>query len=226
MILNVENDLDLEEIKIALKIDTDDDDIEVKRAVMAATAYIKGAIGSGKPSFYLQKNETMELINLSIIMFSDHYYKSRSATIESVTANGTLREYDLGFTSIILQLKGKYALFEENDTDAVSRTGKLKHRVSFKRRNGFEIGVNGIKIPKYEQVTKSWFAYKQKFISEIKSEDEAYVDTIDIIIRQQQKEVIRMDYIAEINNKEYNIIKMNPDLTDRDFMLLILKAVN
>lgn len=115
MILNVKSDL--EEIKIALKIDTDDDDIEVKRAVMAAIAYIKGAIGSDKPSFYLQENETIELINLSIIMLADHYYKSRSATVESMTANGTLREYDLGFTSIILQLKGKYALFEESEVN-------------------------------------------------------------------------------------------------------------
>lgn len=115
MILDVKSDL--EEIKIALKIDTDDDDIEVKRSAMAARAYIKGAIGNDKPSFYLQDNETIELINLSIIMLTDHYYKSRSATVESLTANGTLREYDLGFTSIILQLKGKYALFEESETN-------------------------------------------------------------------------------------------------------------
>ncbi|MCH4175893.1 MAG: head-tail connector protein [Streptococcaceae bacterium] len=101
---------DLEEIKTALKID-DDDDVEAKRASLAAVSYVKGAIGNDKPSFYTQKDT--ELLNLAIIMLADHYYKARSATIESNTMSGTLREYDLGFTSIILQLKGKYLLFKE-----------------------------------------------------------------------------------------------------------------
>ncbi|HBM8873354.1 TPA: phage gp6-like head-tail connector protein, partial [Enterococcus faecium] len=38
--------MDLGEIKNALKIDTDDDDVEVSRAAQAAIAYIRGAIGN------------------------------------------------------------------------------------------------------------------------------------------------------------------------------------
>lgn len=104
---------DLEELKTALKIEFEDDDKEVKRACIAAIAYIKGAIGRDKPSFYMQDNEISELINLAVIMLADHYYQARSATVESTTANGTLREYDLGFTSILLQLKAEYLVYKE-----------------------------------------------------------------------------------------------------------------
>lgn len=116
MILDPKTDLD--EIKNALKIDTDEDDVEVSRAAQAAVAYVKGAIGNDKPSFYTQESDTVDLINLAILQLADHYYKARSATVESSTVNGSLREYDLGFTSLILQLKASYLLFEEVPTDA------------------------------------------------------------------------------------------------------------
>ena len=102
--------MDLDEIKNALKIDTDDDDVEVSRAAQAAIAYIKGAIGNDKPSFYTQESDTVDLINLAILQLADHYYKALSATV-----SGNLREYDLGFTSLILQLKASYLLFVEEE---------------------------------------------------------------------------------------------------------------
>ena len=102
--------MDLDEIKNALKIDTDDDDVEVSRAAQAAIAYIKGAIGNDKPSFYTQESDTVDLINLAILQLADHYYTARSATV-----SGNLREYDLGFTSLILQLKASYLLFVEEE---------------------------------------------------------------------------------------------------------------
>ncbi|HIA3653992.1 TPA: head-tail connector protein [Enterococcus faecium] len=108
MILDPKTDLD--EIKNALKIDTDDDDVEVSRAAQAAIAYIRGAIGNDKPSFYTQESNTVDLINLAILQLADHYYKARSATV-----SGNLREYDLGFTSLILQLKASYLLFVEEE---------------------------------------------------------------------------------------------------------------
>lgn len=108
---------DLEEIMEEMRIDSDDK-TGVKRAVIAATGYIKGAIGKDKPSFYTQKDtETDELLNVALIMLSDHYYTTRSATVESANVSGTLREVDLGFTSIILQLKAAYLSFEEGDVD-------------------------------------------------------------------------------------------------------------
>lgn len=53
MILDPKTDLD--EIKNALKIDTDDDDVEVSRAAQAAIAYIRGAIGMISPLFISKK---------------------------------------------------------------------------------------------------------------------------------------------------------------------------
>lgn len=108
---------DLEEIMEEMRIDSDDEQ-GVKRAVMAATGYIKGAIGFDKPSFYTQKGtETDELLNVALIMQADHYYNTRSSTVESANATGSLREVDLGFTSIILQLKARYLSFEEGEPD-------------------------------------------------------------------------------------------------------------
>lgn len=106
---------DLEEIKIAMKIDTDDDDKEVIRAFTTAIGTIKGALGRDKPSFYVQENEIVELLNTAAIMLADHYYKARSATIESSNMNGTLREFDLGYTSLISLLKAEYKVFKEGD---------------------------------------------------------------------------------------------------------------
>lgn len=87
MILDPKTDLD--EIKNALKIDTDDDDVEVSRAAQAAIAYIRGAIGNDKPSFYTQESDTVDLINLAILQLADHYYKARSATV-SGTCESTI----------------------------------------------------------------------------------------------------------------------------------------
>ncbi|MEX1550442.1 head-tail connector protein [Enterococcus sp. C50] len=104
---------DLEEIKTALREDFSDDVLGIKRATMAAIAYTKGAIGNDKPSFYSQKNEIDDLLNLAILLLADHYYHAGSATIESQTQSGSLREYDLGFNSILLQLKASYLVFKE-----------------------------------------------------------------------------------------------------------------
>lgn len=116
MILDPLEEKDLEKIKTAIREDSDDD-FGVQRAALAAVAYIKGAIGRDKPSFYQQNSEHINLINLSIMLLTDHYYRAGAATVESQNINGTLREYDLGFTSIILQLKAAYLQFEEGESD-------------------------------------------------------------------------------------------------------------
>lgn len=112
--LDVSKNDDLETIKGFLKLDYNDDDIEIKRAWVAALSYLKGAIGNGKPSFYNGENiELDEQLNLAVLMLTDHYYNARSATIESNNANGTLRKFDYGLESLLLQLKGKYLVFKE-----------------------------------------------------------------------------------------------------------------
>lgn len=117
MILDPKNEQDLEEIKKALREDFSDDNNGIKRSAAAAIAYIKGAIGQDKPSFYTQDNEIMDLLNLGILLLTDHYYHAGSATIESSGQNGALREYDLGFNSLLLQLKAEYLAFEEGNAD-------------------------------------------------------------------------------------------------------------
>ena len=108
---------------------------------------------------------------------------------------------------------------------AVSRTGKLTKRATFKKKRGFTTGPNGTKIPKYVEVMKSWFAYKQKYLSEVKAETSAYKSTVNIVIRQKQKESIKPDWIVTIDGLDYNIVEINPDVEKEEFMILILKAV-
>ncbi|EGP4841526.1 phage gp6-like head-tail connector protein [Enterococcus faecium] len=116
MILDPKNEQDLEEIKEAIREDFSDDNAGVKRSAAAAIAYIKGAIGQDKPSFYETDNDYTDLLNLSILLLTDHYYHARSATIETANATGGLREYDLGFNSLILQLKASYKVFKEGES--------------------------------------------------------------------------------------------------------------
>lgn len=109
---------------------------------------------------------------------------------------------------------------------AISRTGKLNKRATFKVKDGYEIGLNGMKVPKYIDKFTCWFAFRQKYINEIKVENTAYEDTTDIIIRQKQKEEVQPDWIVTIKNKDYDIVKINPDVEDEEFMVIVLKAVN
>lgn len=125
MILDPKKVEDLSKIKTAIREDySDDDDLGITRAAMAAIAYIKGGIGRDKPSFYAQDGEINDLIDLAIMLLTDHYYHAGSATIESSTATGTLREYDLGFTSIMLQLKAEYLIFKEREGDGDQPNGQ------------------------------------------------------------------------------------------------------
>lgn len=110
MILNPEFATDLEEIKKAMREDFSEDDTGIRRAANAAIFYIKGAVGVDKSSFYAQDGAVDELINLAILLLADHYYHARSATVES---SEKLQEYDLGFRTIILQIKAHYLAFEE-----------------------------------------------------------------------------------------------------------------
>lgn len=107
----------------------------------------------------------------------------------------------------------------------VSRTGKLTKRIIFKKKEGYVKGPNGTKVPSYIEVIRPWFAYKQKFLSEVKAETTVYKNTINIIIRQKQKEELRPDWIGVIKGVEYSIVEMNPDVEDEEFMLIVLKAV-
>lgn len=108
---------------------------------------------------------------------------------------------------------------------SVTRTGKLTKKISFKKKDGYIKGPNGTKVPKYTEAIKPWFAYKKKYLSEVKSESTVYKNTINIVIRQKQKEDVQTDWIGVIKGVEYNIVEMNPDIEDEEYMLLVLKVV-
>lgn len=98
-------DVDISNIKQALRIDTDADDELLKALYLAASDYIKGAIGDEIEGFY----DNNPRFNLAVLMLTDHYYKTRSATSEK-----TLQEVPFGVTSLILALKGEYYVLQDN----------------------------------------------------------------------------------------------------------------
>lgn len=112
--LNPNDSTDLEKAKISLRIDYSDDDQLIKSCMVAAIGYLKGAIGKDKPSFYLQDdNELAEKLNMALLMLTDHYFQLRTVEVE-----GSAREPHFGITSILLQLKGDYLLYQEVVPDA------------------------------------------------------------------------------------------------------------
>lgn len=92
----------LENIKLSLRIDGDDDDTLIKLCAESSFAYLKNAIGPDE-DFY--KNNSQ--VELAIVMLTDHYYRVRSATQDG---KGAI-EPSLGIQSLILQLKPSYSQF-------------------------------------------------------------------------------------------------------------------
>lgn len=107
---------------------------------------------------------------------------------------------------------------------AVSRTGKLNHRLIFKYQDGVINGPNGQKIPNMVDSKPVWFAYKQKFIDSIKSDiGTIFEDSITIVIRQEQRLMPQNDFKVVIKNMEYDILKINPDVEQDQFLVLFIK---
>lgn len=110
---------------------------------------------------------------------------------------------------------------------AISRTGKLNKRLTFEQRNGHTAGVNGQQVPKWESVFSCWFANKQKFVKELKNEiGTVFENTRTIVIRQKQKQEVQSDWRIVINNQNFEIMEVNPDIENDDFQVLIIKKVD
>lgn len=109
---------------------------------------------------------------------------------------------------------------------AISRIGKLTKRLTFLKKEKVGHGVNG--TDKFEWVPKfkCWFAFKQKIINQIVEEDGGVLeDTQTVIIRQRQKQIPQLDWRVRINEKDYDIVKINPDIDPSGFMIIFIKAV-
>lgn len=89
----------LDALKLALRIDTSDDDTLLTLFMNTASDYIKGAIGNKVAGFYDNNNK----FDTAVILLTDHYYKTRSATDEV-----DLKKIPYGVDTLILQMKGDY----------------------------------------------------------------------------------------------------------------------
>ncbi|MDD9139142.1 phage gp6-like head-tail connector protein [Fructobacillus sp. CRL 2054] len=106
----------IDDLKLSLRVDTNADDTLLHGYAIAAENYIKNAVGNDKPAFYQQDN-VVELIRVAVIAQASAYYSYR-------TALSLVQSYpiELAVDSIVSQLQGEYARFEEENTDANKST--------------------------------------------------------------------------------------------------------
>lgn len=87
-------------------------------------------------------------------------------------------------------------------------------------------GFNGQPKTSYEEVLSCWFSYKFQSLRERKDDIGNKLETTtDIYIRQQQKEAILNNFVAEIGGTKYEIIAIAPDRTYKSYMAISLKEV-
>lgn len=108
----------------------------------------------------------------------------------------------------------------------ISRTGKLNKRLEFLVKKKVGVGPNETDKFDYVPEFKTWFAYKQKLISQIVEENGGTLeDTQTIIVRQAQKKSPQLDWRVRINGDDYDIVKLNPDIESDGFLIIFIKAV-
>ncbi|EPY9145597.1 phage head closure protein [Listeria monocytogenes] len=98
-------------------------------------------------------------------------------------------------------------------------------RVTFNKKVTTK-GNNGQPKILLQEVLSCWFSYKFQSLRERKDDiGNKLEDTTDIYIRQQQKEAILNNYVAEIGGTKYEIIAIAPDRTYKTYMAISLKEV-
>ncbi|MBC1615311.1 phage head closure protein [Listeria booriae] len=107
----------------------------------------------------------------------------------------------------------------------ISRTGKLNKRLIFQEMKKRKSPVSGQTINEPADKFSCWFGYRKKYLQEVKGDvGTIFESTNTIIIRQKQKEEIQSDWIIKINNKAFDIVSINPDTEDEEFLVLIIRA--
>ena len=108
----------------------------------------------------------------------------------------------------------------------LSRTGKLNKRFVFKEKGNAKTGINGQKEFEWPEKSTVWGNVQQKMISQIENEVGGELeDSVTVVIRQNQPIEPQLDWRIEIGGRDYEILKINPDVKPRGFMVLIVKAV-
>lgn len=77
------------------------------------------------------------------------------------------------------------------------------------------------------EVGSCWAKIRTQFIKDIKEfAGTIYEDTIEIVIRQYQNFDIKNNLEIRWKGKSYNIVKINPDTTAKEYMVLLVKKTN
>lgn len=95
----------LDNLKISLRVDSTSDDDLLNGYILAATNYVKNAIGTDEDDFYNQDTVT-PLFDVAVIALASGYYTFRTS-LSLVQAFPV----DLATDSIIAQLRGVYAQY-------------------------------------------------------------------------------------------------------------------
>lgn len=100
--------LDIEDLKVSLRIDGKADDILLTGYSNAAEAYIKNAVGTDDDSFF-EKESVIDLVKTAIIAQASAYYSFR-------TSLSLVESYPIepAVDSIVAQLRGVYARHMED----------------------------------------------------------------------------------------------------------------
>ena len=100
----------LETLKLSLRVDGDVDDEILKRNILAAKAYVIGAIGpdDGIMTGFYELADIKDQFEMVVIAIASSYYTYRSAIVGNAVS-----EVDLVSYSIIGQLRGKYIDLEQ-----------------------------------------------------------------------------------------------------------------
>lgn len=101
----------LDDLKLSLRIDGDDDDRLLNSYINAAKVYIKTAVGDDDE--FWQQEDVIAVQKIAILVLAGAYYDYRVALQDVMTY-----PINLTLNAIISQLRGKLALYEEGDSDA------------------------------------------------------------------------------------------------------------
>lgn len=106
----------------------------------------------------------------------------------------------------------------------INNVSELNERITFysvKPAKGPEPG---------EEVTKlfsCWAKVRTQYIKDMKDSHGTYFqDTIEIVIRQIQSDLIDNSMMIEWDGEMYNIIKISSDTTYKEFMTIVIKKIN
>ena len=95
-----------EQIMLALNLDESDDITLIPAYITTAEIYIKNAVGNAD-GFFEQEN-VKDLYDTAVIALTSAYYTYRVALADTMTY-----PIDLTLNSIVSQLRGLYAVYEE-----------------------------------------------------------------------------------------------------------------